>query len=453
MNIEADDVLEGRAGSRLFIDGQLFAENSRNLAYNFTSPLDSQYECPVCSDVLQHPVLLERCGHNCCASCLPEIVRIKSVCPIDQKPFDRETDVSVDKSIQREIDLLDVKCSFVKKGCTWFGQFKDLEAHTDECVHKPIACPRKCGANVERTNLRRHIAEFCKKREIRCEFCNMPILAEREDDHLMVCGKYLLPCPNGCRKGEVPRSEMQDHLDNKCSKQEIPCPFHQAGCDYVDRRKNMHKHIKEDPIQHLGMACDIIIHHTKILAETERTLTKNAGNIQTLEKKVDTLEKLYGCQLVWKIESWDDKVQEAKLGKKPTVFSPPFLTSRHGYRMAMSLCPYGDGRARGKFLSIFICICKGEFDALLTWPFCHRISFTLVDQCQDPAARRNISYIISPNVIKDNKAFLGRPVGDRNASYGAQKFVELDVVKTMDYVRDDTVFVKCTIDSETMINL
>lgn len=64
----------------------------------------------------------------------------------------------------------------------------------------------------------------------------------------------------------------------------------------------------------------------------------------TLEKKVDALEKLYGCQSVWKIEQWADKIHEAKLGRKSTLFSPPFLTSRHGYKMAMSLCPYGDGK-------------------------------------------------------------------------------------------------------------
>ncbi|KAH3891906.1 hypothetical protein DPMN_016016 [Dreissena polymorpha] len=68
------------------------------------------------------------------------------------------------------------------------------------------------------------------------------------------------------------------------------------------------------------------------------------AKITVLERKVDTLEKLYGCQLVWKIEGWEDKVHEAKLGRKATLFSPPFLTSRHGYKMALSLCPYGDGK-------------------------------------------------------------------------------------------------------------
>ena len=77
-----------------------------------------------------------------------------------------------------------------------------------------------------------------------------------------------------------------------------------------------------------------------------KQLAMHTNKIAELERKVDTLEKLYGCQLVWRIEKWEDKMSEAKLGRKPTIFSPPFLTTRHGYRMAMSLCPYGDGRGR-----------------------------------------------------------------------------------------------------------
>ena len=104
-------------------------------------------------------------------------------------------------------------------------------------------------------------------------------------------------------------------------------------------------------------------------------------------------------------------------------------------------------------MSIFICICRGEYDALLPWPFCHRCTFTLIDQCQDPAARRNVSYTIKPNVCKENKPFLGRPMGERNASFGTQKFVPLNTLKTLDYIRDDTMFVKVHVDHDNMILL
>ena len=61
--------------------------------------------------------------------------------------------------------------------------------------------------------------------------------------------------------------------------------------------------------------------------------------------QVENLEKMYGAQLIWKIDSYAEKLQDAKSGKKTTIYSPPFLTSRHGYKMALSLCLYGDGKS------------------------------------------------------------------------------------------------------------
>ena len=104
-------------------------------------------------------------------------------------------------------------------------------------------------------------------------------------------------------------------------------------------------------------------------------------------------------------------------------------------------------------MSVFVCICRGDYDALLVWPFGHRITFTLIDQCQDPEARRNVTYTIRPNTCQENRPFLGRPTGERNASFGAQRFVELETVKTLDFVRDDSMFLKVTIDSDKMIML
>ena len=104
-------------------------------------------------------------------------------------------------------------------------------------------------------------------------------------------------------------------------------------------------------------------------------------------------------------------------------------------------------------MSLFVCIAKGEYDALLLWPFSHRVTFTLIDQCQDPDGRRNVTYAVKPNLCKENMPFLGRPLGERNASFGAQKFVDLELLNTLDYVRDDTMYIKVHIDCDDMVLL
>lgn len=70
---------------------------------------------------------------------------------------------------------------------------------------------------------------------------------------------------------------------------------------------------------------------------------------------------------------------------------------------------------RGRALSLFVCICKGEFDEILEWPFAHEITLTLVDQKVDPKRARDIVYRVHPNPSISNLQFLGRPIGERNA--------------------------------------
>jgi TNF receptor-associated factor 4 len=79
------------------------------------------------------------------------------------------------------------------------------------------------------------------------------------------------------------------------------------------------------------------------------------------------------------------------------------------------------------------------------------VTFTLLDQTEDIENRRHITYSVKPNVCKENKPFLGRPITDRNASFGAQKFTDLETLNMYEYVKDDTIYIKVEIDNEEMI--
>ncbi len=54
---------------------------------------------------------------------------------------------------------------------------------------------------------------------------------------------------------------------------------------------------------------------------------------------------------------------------------------------------------------------------------------------------------VKPNTCKENRAFVGRPLGERNPSFGVQQFVSLHEMKEGGFVRDDVVFVKITVDN------
>ena len=51
-------------------------------------------------------------------------------------------------------------------------------------------------------------------------------------------------------------------------------------------------------------------------------------------------------QMIWKIPQFREKYKEARKGTdgKTALYSPEFQTHANGYKMAMSLCPNGDGK-------------------------------------------------------------------------------------------------------------
>lgn len=111
-----------------------------------------------------------------------------------------------------------------------------------------------------------------------------------------------------------------------------------------------------------------------------------------------------------------------------------------------------DFSARGKFMSVFVSIIRGEYDAILPWPFHHKITLSLLDQCDNPDERKNVNFVIKPNTRLENKCFLARPDKDRNASFGAQNFLELDAINQFTYIKDDTIFIGVQVDTTDLNN-
>ena len=99
-------------------------------------------------------------------------------------------------------------------------------------------------------------------------------------------------------------------------------------------------------------------------------------------------------------------------------------------------------------MSVFVCICKGEYDPLLSWPFSPKVTFTMLDQCPEVEGRHNITYTIKPHLVKENAIFLGRPTMERNAAFGGLKFVSLETLATRRYVLDDAIYIKIRVDGK-----
>lgn len=57
------------------------------------------------------------------------------------------------------------------------------------------------------------------------------------------------------------------------------------------------------------------------------------------------------------------------------TLAPPaaFYTAKYGYKLCLRLYLNGDGSGKKTHLSLFIVIMRGEYDALLPWPFRNKV--------------------------------------------------------------------------------
>lgn len=105
---------------------------------------------------------------------------------------------------------------------------------------------------------------------------------------------------------------------------------------------------------------------------------------------------------------------------------------------------YFEGEHKSAWLVYFL----GAYDSLLKWPFAYRVSFYLLDQNSEPTSRRHIKFSIKPNPCPENDPFLGQPKMEKNASFGGAKFAKHEDVECRDYVKDDAIFLKISVDCD-----
>ena len=98
----------------------------------------------------------------------------------------------------------------------------------------------------------------------------------------------------------------------------------------------------------------------------------------------------------------------------------------------------GDGCGKNIHLSFFLTLMKGEYDALFQWPFRHTVTLTLLDQDGD----KNIAQSFKPECTSSS---FQRPRNQMNIASGCPMFAPLSVLNS--YVKDDTMFLKCEIDT------
>ncbi|KAM4647127.1 TNF receptor-associated factor 1 [Amazona ochrocephala] len=179
------------------------------------------------------------------------------------------------------------------------------------------------------------------------------------------------------------------------------------------------------------------------IAELHRCLTQKDAGLSSLHKSLLFSEQAsYDGVFLWKITDVGRKLQDSVTGRTVSLYSPAFYTAKYGYKVCLRVYLNGDGTGKGTHMSLFFVVMKGDYDALLPWPFRNKVTFMLLDQNN----REHVIDAFRPDLAS---ASFQRPVNDMNIASGCPMFLPLFKLQSPKYayVKEDTLFLKCIVET------
>lgn len=118
--------------------------------------------CPICLLPFRDPHVLDCCGAKYCEICIGRVKAAGQPCPLCKQTFKS----ILDRTKQRKVLSLRVRCSKKNEWCVWIGELRHLEKHEqEECGWELVECRYRCGKSVYLRHLSQH-EEECSQRSL-----------------------------------------------------------------------------------------------------------------------------------------------------------------------------------------------------------------------------------------------------------------------------------------------
>ena len=144
--------------------------------------------------------------------------------------------------------------------------------------------------------------------------------------------------------------------------------------------------------------------------------------------------------LIWKINDFENRTNDAIVGKIRALHSAPCFTEKYGYKFCLRLYVHGDGMGRGTHLSLFLVIMKSEYDDILQWPFQKKIKFRLINQKD-----QSKDHVEQMTPSKDSSSFQ-KPTKDMNIASGCPLFISLDRLEPEGFLKNGNLFLEVKVE-------
>ena len=184
------------------------------------------------------------------------------------------------------------------------------------------------------------------------------------------------------------------------------------------------------------------------LVEVEHSVDRSLSSCLDQELRIQLLERAtYNGVLVWKIDEFERRKREAMEGVTMSLYSTPFYTGRHGYKMCARIYLNGDGLGKNTHMSFFFVVMRGPIDDLLPWPFKQKVTLTLINQ----AGKKHVTDSFRPDPHSSSFQRPGRR--EMNIASGCPMFIRQEHLQNGGFVKDDCIYIRVVVDTTDLPKL
>ena len=299
-----------------------------------------------------------------------------------------------------------------------------------QCPLNLPGCPNAYDSNIDNFESKQHLQEG--------EYSHLSMIAN--------CSQ-LLGLPGG--KIAAPHHEVSDSMNTQSEAEHCLPPLHIPLQDTVKNIvtkeiQNMQNRLFSSMIQEFKARDEERASLISQVTELEKQIRSKNTELEDRDFRLSILESSnHDGSMIWKIPQFSQRKADAENGRCASIFSLPFYSGRYGYKMCLRLYIMGDGIGKGAHLSLFFVVMRGEFDNLLQWPFTRKVTFKLINQ----AGGRGIADTFQPDSMSIS---FRKPKSEMNIASGCPQFISYAELEGGGFIVDDTIFIKCSIDTSTI---
>ena len=122
---------------------------------------------------------------------------------------------------------------------------------------------------------------------LNCQYCQT--MGEQqfiEGQHVELCPKFPLVCPNKCEVKNILYEDMDTHKNNQCPLEMVQCEYHSMGCKTTLARRDLREHNQEKMEVHLCLTRNKLETTEQLLLSTKQQLATS------IEEAVSSQAKL-----------------------------------------------------------------------------------------------------------------------------------------------------------------